>query len=161
MIDNSSTSIAALLSSPVRPAIKPICPDKSIKRLSLEEVAARRINHNKAYEERNRKASSAKLNLAKLNAAANQFAKKLRDGMTAVSCVCTAKTTYGALCRVTTPGDTFGLTGLWHVSDMPGGTSELAAIAVDCEAPIELSIIEARVENSGSSPMVTLSFIVT
>ncbi|MDP3506757.1 MAG: hypothetical protein Q8T09_02085 [Candidatus Melainabacteria bacterium] len=142
----------------------------SLKRLSPEEVAARKADKKKAnFKKTNNKKAKplSQVDVETLNAeiaAANRLAKKLRGEITPVSCVCTGKVTYGAFYRVTTPGETFGLTGLWHVSDMPGGATELAALAVDAEntenneTTMELDIIGARVENSGRSPIVKLSF---
>lgn len=158
----------------------------SLKRLSPEQVAARNADNMRAENRRaankqanfkktnNKRAKSVKqVDVAKLNAeiaAANQLAKKLRGEVTTVSCVCTGKVTYGAFYRVTTPGESFGLTGLWHVSDMPGGATELASIAFDADTSESVEntdktqtatvfdIIGARVENSGRYPIVKLSF---
>lgn len=183
-----------LLTPPVRPAVttEPQVPLNgagendnsrnslnslnSLRRLSPEQVAARKADKKKANFKKtnNKRAKPVKqVDVEKLNAeiaAANQLAKKLRGEITTVSCVCTGKVTYGAFYRVTTPGESFGLTGLWHVSDMPGGADELAAIAVNAEstendeipentqAPTVFDIIGARVENSGRYPIVKLSF---
>ena len=150
----------------------------SLKRFTPEEMVARKANKEKANKEKanfkktnNKRAKPVKrVDVEKLNAekaAANLLVEKLRSEITTVSCVCTGKKPYGAFYRVeklkavTTPGETLGLTGLWHVSDMPGGATELAAIAVDTEnteTAMEFDIIGARVENAGGSPIVKLSF---
>ncbi len=180
-----------LLTPPVRPAVttEPQVPLNgagendnsrnslnSLIRLSPEQVAARKADKKKANFKKtnNKRAKPVKqVDVEKLNAeiaAANQLAKKLRGEVTTVSCVCTGKVTYGAFYRVITPGESFGLTGLWHVSDMPGGVTELASIAFDADTSESVEntdktqtvtvfdIIGARAENSGRYPIVKLSF---
>jgi hypothetical protein len=152
----------------------------SLIRLTPEDVAARNADNKRAADKQanfkktnSKKAKPVKqVDVEKLKAekaAANQLVEKIRDEVlqgkvSTVSCVFTGKATYGVFYRVTTPGATFGLTGLLHVSDMPGGATDLAAIAVNAESTenketaMELDIIGARVENSGRYPIVKLSF---
>lgn len=131
-----------------------------VRRLSAEELVARQAKSDRRKKTRLSAADIEALQAAKV--AANNLVEAIREAIEigeilTVNGIYKGKKRYGAFYEVTTPGETQGLIGLWHISDMPGGAEQLDALA-QSENPAEmLQIIWARVETSDRKPVVRLS----
>ncbi len=133
-----------------------------VRRLTADELVARQAKSDRRKKTKLSAADVEALQAAKLAAqnlvAAIREALELGEILT-VSGIYKGKKRYGAFYEVTTPGETQGLIGLWHISDMPGRAEQLDALA-QSENPAELlQIIWARVETSDRNPVVRLSLV--
>ncbi len=135
-----------------------------VRRLTADELVARKAKSDRRKKTKLSAADVEALQAAKL--AAQNLVEAIREAVEigeilTVSGIYKGKKRYGAFYEVTTPGETRGLIGLWHISDMPGGAEQLDALA-QSETPAELlQIIWARVETSDRKPVVRLSLAQT
>ena len=133
-----------------------------VRRLTADELVARQAKSDRRKKTKLSAADVEALQAAKL--AAQNLVAAIREALEigeilTVSGIYKGKKRYGAFYEVTTPGETQGLIGLWHISDMPGGAEQLDALA-QSETPAELlQIIWARVETSDREPVVRLSLV--